>query len=331
MKKIIKLFLFLGLLPFLCSLTNEHKFKIVNRIAIPTAIPIQNLQCRDYDLKTLEFYGSPFGVVYSPVYDYEQDCFIKENGKYVGLNPKYDSVFMYSRIVASRQDSIFDLCVFYKGSKYYVVLNPRSVLKGVGRYTIGDIRIPWDDSIRCDSCVTIYLDETVPFRTDTCRTSKPTYEQTHILSKRRVLRFCESEMYEKMDPDSLPADKCVATFDDEDVDDVYVDYVDVRPEFPRGRDALLSYCQKRLSTNKMKIEKGTYFIVFIVDADGKVNGPRIKGKEFEHLTKSEQELLRFVENMPQWNPGICGGESVQTKETLCLKVGRKGNVLSLSY
>ena len=103
--------------------------------------------------------------------------------------------------------------------------------------------------------------------------------------------------------------------------------MDVRPEFPGGRDALLSYCKKGLSTNKVKIEKGTYHIVFIVDADGKVNGPRIKGKGFEHLTKSEQELLHLVENMPQWNPGICGDDSVQTKETLCLKVGRKGNVL----
>lgn len=317
------------MIPFLCSLTNENKFKIVNRIAIPTAIPVQNLQCRDYDLKTLEFYGSPYGVAYSPVYDYEQDCFIRENDRYVGLNPKFDSVFMYSRIVASRQDTTFDLCIFYKGPKYYVVLNPSYVHKGAESYRVGDIRIPWDDSIRCDSCVTVYLDETIPFRIDTC-TSKPTYEQTHVLSKRRVLRFCESDMYERMDPDSLPADHCLEIFDDSEVNDGYVDYVDVRPEFPGGRGALLSYCQKGLSTNKVKIEKGTYHIVFIVDADGKVNGPRIKGKEFEHLTKSEQELLHLVENMPLWNPGICGGDSVQTKGTLCLKVGRKGNVLSLS-
>lgn len=61
MKKIVKLFLCLGLIPFLCSLTNEQKFKIVSRIVIPTAIPIQNLQCRDYDLKTLEYGVSPNG------------------------------------------------------------------------------------------------------------------------------------------------------------------------------------------------------------------------------------------------------------------------------
>lgn len=49
----------------------------------------------------------------------------------------------------------------------------------------------------------------------------------------------------------------------------------------------------------------------------------------QNLTKSELELLHSTENMPQRNPGICGGDSVQTKETLCLKVGRKGNVLSI--
>lgn len=49
----------------------------------------------------------------------------------------------------------------------------------------------------------------------------------------------------------------------------------------------------------------------------------------QNLTKFELELLHSAENMPQWNLGICGGDSVQTKETLCLKVGRKGNVLSI--
>ncbi len=333
MKKIVKLFLCLGMIPFLCSLTNEQKFKIVSRIVIPTAIPIQNLQCRDYDLKTLEYSVSPYGygMLYLPVCDHldRGECIIKENGKYVGLNPQCDSIFMFTRINASRQDTTYDAFIFFKGPKYYVVLYPCFVHIGEEAYTIGDIEIAGNDSIGCDSCVTVYLDETVPFRTDTC-TSMPTYSQTHILSKRTVLRICESDMYEKMDPDSLPADHCLGVFDDSEVDDAYVDYVDVRPEFPGGKNALVSYLREGLSDNKLKIEKGTYHIVFIVDADGKVYGPRIKGKELEHLTKSELELLHLVENMPQWNPGKCEGHSVNTKETLCLKIGRKGKVLMLS-
>ena len=333
MKKIIKLFLFLGLLPFLCSLTNEQKFDIVKVLVYGVNMPpIQNLQCDGYDLKSFDgFYSSPNGEVYTSVCEGDHDCFIKDDdGRDIGLNPKCDDKFMYSSIEASRHDTIFDVYIFYKGTRYYVVVNPSGVRKEKKYYTIGDIHIPLDDSIRCDSCLTVFLDKNVPFRIDTFRYMMPSITQTHILSQRKVLRICESEMYEKMSPDSFPAKKCWGVFDDPEVDDIYVDYVNTRPEFAGGRKALVSYWKKKLST-KLNLEEGSYSIVFLVDSEGVVKSPRIRGKDTEHLTESQIELLHHVENMPRWEPGKCERRSVQTKETLCLEIGKHGEVISVSY
>lgn len=332
MKNIIKFSLFLGMIPLLCSLTKEQKFSIVRILVDGVNMPpIQNMQCDCYDLKSFDgFYTSPYGEAYSSVCEEDHDCFMSdEDGRYIGLDPRCDSKFMYSSVEASRHDTIFDVYIFYKGPRYYIVANPSAVSKGEEHYTIGDLQIPLDDSIRCDSCLTVFLDRNVPFRTDTCM-NMPTTAQTHILSQRTVLRICESEMYEKMSPDSFPAKKCWGVFDDSEADDIYVDYVDTRPEFPGGQNALLSYWKKKLSANKSKITEGSFHIVFLIDSNGEVKSPRIKGKEKGHLTKSEIELLHLAEDMPRWNPGQCKNGPVQTKEMLCLKIGRKGEVLSIS-
>lgn len=316
MKKIIKLILCLGLIPFLCSLTKEEKFIILSHIVYCCDIPIQNLQCRGYDLETLEFFCDNMGNWLLP------DYFIEENDRYVGLNPKTDSTFICAHVKAYRQDTIFDGCIFFKGPKYYVVLNPSYVRKGTEEYTIGDMGLS-GSLHQCDSCVTVYLDETVPFRTDTC-TSMPTPEQTHVLSKRTFLRFCESDMYEEMVPNFFPTIECGPLEVLEEDHAKEYDYERIIEEI-RRRDAryVLSYFDnQKVDKVLYSISDSLFYVIlntvdkdeYIVQKSGKVLKVKktslydYSGKKLKRMRKLYEEAQpifdpsRYIHGTVNWLP-----------------------------
>ena len=64
-----------------------------------------------------------------------------------------------------------------------------------------------------------------------------------------------------------------------------------------------------------------YFMLeFIIDIDGKLLAPRIKGKIDSNLTEVEKEVINLLKNAPKWKPGVCNGKSVPVKIFLPLKL-----------
>lgn len=98
--------------------------------------------------------------------------------------------------------------------------------------------------------------------------------------------------------------------------DVYT-VVEVMPEFPGGMPALVAYI-----TENMKYPKGesatTAFVEFIVDVDGDLRDIKIlKSSDSEAFDK---EVIRLIENMPQWKAGEHEGRKVKVRFVLPVRV-----------
>jgi TonB family protein len=106
----------------------------------------------------------------------------------------------------------------------------------------------------------------------------------------------------------------------EDKDDPFVS-VEQMPEFPGGQDAMFKYLADQIvypkSAKKLGIE-GTVFVYFIIDKNGNVHGAEVKRgvKNGEDLN---EEALRVVKGMPQWQPGHQGGKPASVQFTLPIK------------
>ncbi|MEG1587139.1 MAG: energy transducer TonB [Bacteroidales bacterium] len=96
--------------------------------------------------------------------------------------------------------------------------------------------------------------------------------------------------------------------------------VDIMPEFPGGKKALLQYIREniRYPVNMIRIPiSGDIRVIasFVIDKDGTVTDPMIvrsplPGSEFD------EEALRLLNEMPAWTPGYQGGKPVRVRHTL---------------
>jgi periplasmic protein TonB len=97
----------------------------------------------------------------------------------------------------------------------------------------------------------------------------------------------------------------------------YYSSVEVLPMFPGGQNALNDFVSNNIeypeNANENGIE-GMVTVNFAVDEAGKVSNPRITGKPLGYGL--EEEVLKAVNKMPTWTPGVIKGKNVKTYYTL---------------
>lgn len=95
--------------------------------------------------------------------------------------------------------------------------------------------------------------------------------------------------------------------------------VEQMPEYPGGDAAMMKFLAENLKYPDMAKDngvEGTVYIKFIVNSKGKIsNAEVIKGIG----SGCDEEALRVVKKMPQWNPGTQEGKPVDVYYTLPIK------------
>jgi len=97
--------------------------------------------------------------------------------------------------------------------------------------------------------------------------------------------------------------------------------VEVMPEFEGGTEALMTYVRKHLKyprwEKKNKIE-GTVYASFIVDEEGNVTNPEVM-RGVEGAENFNEEVLKVLNGMPKWKPGMDQGKVVPVQFNLPFK------------
>ena len=93
-------------------------------------------------------------------------------------------------------------------------------------------------------------------------------------------------------------------------DNTIYKYVEKWPEFPGGESALLTFLKSNLEYPKLAKDihlTGTVHVSFIVWKDGTIRNIDImRGIG----SGCDEEVIRVINKMPTWNPGIQGGQKV---------------------
>jgi protein TonB len=93
-------------------------------------------------------------------------------------------------------------------------------------------------------------------------------------------------------------------------DNTIYDFVQVFPEFPGGEAALYTFLAKNLKYPKLAREigvMGKVLVEFIVWKDGTIRDMKIlRGLG----SGCDEEVIRVINKMPKWKPGIQGGKRV---------------------
>ncbi len=101
----------------------------------------------------------------------------------------------------------------------------------------------------------------------------------------------------------------------EDIEEIFV-IVEVKPEFPGGQKALMSYLGKNIRYPTIAAEtgiQGTVIVQFVVNKDGKIVDVIVARGVHESLDK---EAVRVVQAMPPWTPAKQQGKTVRARFTL---------------
>ena len=88
------------------------------------------------------------------------------------------------------------------------------------------------------------------------------------------------------------------------------DFVDKQPEFPEGRQELVTYLLKNIrypENSRNKFIQGRVFLRFVVKKTGEIANPKIMKGINKEL---DEEAKRVVLSMPKWIPGELKGEKV---------------------
>lgn len=90
-------------------------------------------------------------------------------------------------------------------------------------------------------------------------------------------------------------------------------WVDQKPEFPGGPDALNAFLRDHIMypPDCEELEKqGIVRVMFIVDENGEITDIQIIGNEL--LPSAARESQRVIGMMPRWKPGVKDGKNVKT-------------------
>ena len=102
----------------------------------------------------------------------------------------------------------------------------------------------------------------------------------------------------------------------ESATDVY-DMVDEMPEFPGGDKALRMFLINNTNYPEEAVQnklEGRVYVKFIIDEEGKVIKPEIVRSSGHPIL--DEEALRVISVLPEWNPGIMDGETVKVNYTV---------------
>lgn len=123
------------------------------------------------------------------------------------------------------------------------------------------------------------------------------------------LQMQESKQIEKQDPPQIQKEEDTPIFT----------VVDDMPTFKGGKDALFEY----LSTNikypeeaKKNGVEGTCFVTYVVEKDGSISNVKVlRGIG----AGCDEEAIRVIENMPDWNPANHDGKPVRVQFNIPIK------------
>lgn len=102
--------------------------------------------------------------------------------------------------------------------------------------------------------------------------------------------------------------------------------VDIKPEFPGGPDSMFAFLYRIIKYPKKAIRKnitGVVYATFIVEKDGQISNAKILRDIGGGCGK---EVLRVINAMPKWKPGILDGEPIRTEFVLPITFNLENNV-----
>ena len=94
------------------------------------------------------------------------------------------------------------------------------------------------------------------------------------------------------------------------------DVVDLRPTFPGGQEALLTWLSSNIHYPPIAEEKGIQgkvVVSFVIEPDGSISNVTVVHGVDQSL---DEEAVRVVKSMPKWNPGKQNGQAVRVKYNL---------------
>ncbi|HLP32125.1 MAG TPA: energy transducer TonB [Bacteroidia bacterium] len=95
-------------------------------------------------------------------------------------------------------------------------------------------------------------------------------------------------------------------------------YVDIMPEFKGGIDSLTSFIKQNLEYPEWEREnkiEGKVFVNFVVNKNGKITDPKIL-RSVQGSKNFDKEVIRVINNMPDWTPGQQDGKNVDVQFNL---------------
>ena len=94
---------------------------------------------------------------------------------------------------------------------------------------------------------------------------------------------------------------------------------EIPPSFPGGEKELYCFIDRNLDKELLRTvdTTGMTWVQFTINTNGKVTDIKI----VKSLTQTvDNELLRIIKLMPDWEPGKIGDKAVETKFTVPLKI-----------
>lgn len=98
-----------------------------------------------------------------------------------------------------------------------------------------------------------------------------------------------------------------------------MDVAEVNPEFPGGIDKMYAYLSNNLRYPSYLRERrvsGTVFVSFVINNKGDINQVEILKTPDDGFN---EEVIRVINKMPRWNPGIQAGKPVSVRFRMPIK------------
>jgi protein TonB len=95
------------------------------------------------------------------------------------------------------------------------------------------------------------------------------------------------------------------------------EYAEVGPQYPGGQVAIERYINNHIKYPQHALDnnvEGKVGISFVVNENGHVTGAHVVGKGLKNGL--DQEAVRVVASMPNWQPGMIKGKPIKTRVTL---------------
>lgn len=97
--------------------------------------------------------------------------------------------------------------------------------------------------------------------------------------------------------------------------------VEQMPEFPGGKDSLMSFLSDHLRPPKNSRERGKVYVQVVVEKDGSLTSPEVArglGMDADH----NRAALDVVHSMPMWKPGMQNGKPVRVSVAILVQFGQ---------